>query len=409
MKILFVSGSVGLGHVVRDVAIARELRECLPEVEIHWLAGHPATLPIQDAGETVLPESEDFRSYSAMAEKVAGPDFEFNILKYGFRTAHLLLKNMTPIRRALARHPYDLVLGDETYEIMAALMDGRLRLRMPYVMIWDFFGNDPMTDHMLERVGNYLLNLTWLRAARLFTRPGRVALFVGEPEDVPDKRLGWLLPNQRRLAERTFQFVGHIVRFDPEKFADRSAVRAELGYGSEPLIVCSIGGTGIGRGLLQLCCDAWPLLVKAIPGARLLLVGGPRLQEGTIKVPQGVQLVGYVPDLYKHLAACDVAIVQAGGSTTLELTALRKQFLYFPLQGHAEQEMCVCTRLARHGAGIRMHYGQTTPATLADAVISAFGRPVGYPPIRADGAKTAATIIAGILARNGAGGLRPQS
>jgi hypothetical protein len=75
-------------------------------------------------------------------------------------------------------------------------------------------------------------------------------------------------------------------------------------------------------------------------------------------------------------------------------------FLYFPLEGHAEQQGCVSARLARHGAGIRMNYRQTTPAILADAVIAALGQPVSYPPIRVDGAKRAATIVAGLLADN---------
>lgn len=406
MRILFVSGSIGLGHVVRDLVIARELRQCIPGVEIRWLAAHPATVPLEEAGEDVLPESEDFHSYSAVAEKVAGQDFQFNILKYGFRAVGLLIKNMRPFRRALARQSFDLVLGDETYEIMAALIDGRLRLRIPYVMIWDFFGSDPMAKHPMERLGNYLLNVSWLRASRLFARPGRVALFVGEPEDVPDTPLGWLLPDRRSVAERMFRFVGHIVPFDPRQYADPSAVRAELGYGPEPLIVCSIGGTGVGGGLLRLCCDAWPLLEKAIPGARMLLVCGPRFEKDSLRVPPGVQLAGYVPQLYKHLAACDLAIVQAGGSTTLELTALRRPFLYFPLESHFEQQVCVCGRLARHGAGLRMDYSKTTPADLAEAAVAAIGRRPDYPPIRTDGAGRAARIIAGFLAKDASGASR---
>lgn len=396
MRILFVSGSIGLGHVVRDLAIARELRKCVPGVEIRWLAAHPATVAIQEAGEELLPESEDFRSYTAAAEKMAGAEFQLNILKYGLSAVGLLVKNMKPIRRALSRHPYDLVLGDETYEIMAALIDRRLRLRIPFVMIWDFFGNDPITSSPVERLLSYLTNVTWLRASRLFSRPGRIALFVGEPEDVADRSFGWLLPNRRRVAERMFQFVGHIVPFDPGQYADRSAVRTELGYGPEPLIVCSIGGTGIGGGLLRLCCDAWPLMEKAIPGARMLLVCGPRFEKASLRVPPGVQLAGYVPQLYKHLAACDLAIVQAGGSTTLELTALRRPFLYFPLEGHFEQQVCVCGRLARHGAGIRMSYSKTTPASLAEAAVAAIGRPADYPPIQTNGAGNAARIIAGL-------------
>ena len=98
MRILFVSGSIGLGHVVRDLAIARELRKCIPGVEIRWLAAHPATAAIQEAGEELLPESEDFRSYTAAAEKMAGTEFQLNILKYGF-------ERRGPAREEYEAHP----------------------------------------------------------------------------------------------------------------------------------------------------------------------------------------------------------------------------------------------------------------------------------------------------------------
>ena len=62
---------------------------------------------------------------------------------------------------------------------------------------------------------------------------------------------------------------------------------------------------------------------------------------------------GYVPDLYRHLAACDLAVVQGGLTTTMELTAARRPFLYFPLRNHFEQNLHVAHRLDRHGAGRR--------------------------------------------------------
>ena len=44
-KILFISGSAGLGHVTRDLAIANELHKQNPEIELSWLAADPALLP----------------------------------------------------------------------------------------------------------------------------------------------------------------------------------------------------------------------------------------------------------------------------------------------------------------------------------------------------------------------------
>jgi UDP-N-acetylglucosamine:LPS N-acetylglucosamine transferase len=100
-----------------------------------------------------------------------------------------------------------------------------------------------------------------------------------------------------------------------------------------------------------------------------------------------------VPDLYKHLAVCDLAVVQGGGTTTLEVTALRRPFLFFPVEGQSEQEVTIANRLARQGAGVRMTQGRTTPETLADAIVANIGREVTYAPIRADGARRAAEII----------------
>ena len=102
---------------------------------------------------------------------------------------------------------------------------------------------------------------------------------------------------------------------------------------------------------------------------------------------------GYVPRLYEHLAGCDVAVVQGGGTTTLELTALRRPFVYFPLEGHFEQSVTVAEQLARHRAGRRMLYSKTTPAALADAVVDLLAVEPDWPPIPTDGARRAAELI----------------
>jgi UDP-N-acetylglucosamine:LPS N-acetylglucosamine transferase len=100
-----------------------------------------------------------------------------------------------------------------------------------------------------------------------------------------------------------------------------------------------------------------------------------------------------VPDLYKHLAVCDLAVVQGGGTTTLELTALRRPFLFFPIEGQSEQEVTVAGRLKRQGAGERMIQRDVTPASLADAIVANIGHEVSYAPISADGTRRAAKII----------------
>lgn len=70
----------------------------------------------------------------------------------------------------------------------------------------------------------------------------------------------------------------------------------------------------------------------------MVLVTGPRLAPNNIHAFPGVEIRGFVTDLYQHFAACDFAIVQGGFSSTLELTALRRPFMFSPIEGHSEQE-----------------------------------------------------------------------
>jgi UDP-N-acetylglucosamine:LPS N-acetylglucosamine transferase len=239
--------------------------------------------------------------------------------------------------------------------------------------------------------------MCWHKMGDFYDGKNRTAVFIGELEDVPDTSLGFLLPNRRDFARRVCQFVGYVFPFHAADYADKAAILVKLGYGREPLVVCSIGGTSVGKDLLALCCRAYPIIRETVPDLRMVLVCGPRLAAESLGIPAGVVVKGYVSALYEHFAACDVAIVQAGGTTTLELTALRRPFLYFPLEGHFEQQIHVAGRLARHQAGVKMSYSQTTPKSLAEMVISNLGNEVTYPPISADGAQRAARILGQLL------------
>jgi len=215
---------------------------------------------------------------------------------------------------------------------------------------------------------------------------------------VPDAPFGFRLPNRRESARRAVEFLGYICPFEVAAHADRAAVRAKLGYGEEPLVVCSVGGTAVGAVLLELCGGAFPLLRERFPTLRMVLVCGPRISPASLDVPLGVEVRGYVDRLYEHFAASDLAVVQAGGTTTLELTALRRPFLYFPLEEHFEQQVHVGGRLARYGAGLRMSFSETTPSSLATAILANLGREVSYPPIPTGGAQRAAELLARCLA-----------
>lgn len=395
-RILFISGSLGLGHVVRDLAIAKELRRLRDDVEITWIASHPASVKIEEVGEVLHPCASSFANDNVSAEE-SSQGTNLNLLKYLSRARGAWDTNVRLFDEITRDEEFDLVIGDETYELLVGQMKDLSLNRVPFVMIYDFLGVDAMTWNPGERVMSYVWNRIWSQDRKLYSTGRNIALFVGEPEDVPDRRFGLLLPNRRAHAREHYSFIGYIIDFDPTEYRDREALRAGLGYGSGPLIVCSVGGTSVGRDLLELCGNAYTILRERLPDVQMLAVCGPRIDPGSIDLPEGVDVRGYVPRLYEHFAACDLAIVLGGGTTTLELTCLQRPFLYFPIEGHFEQELTVSSRLARHRAGERMSFSGTTPDSLAERVVASIGKEVDYDLSNMDGARVAARKIADLL------------
>ena len=114
-------------------------------------------------------------------------------------------------------------------------------------------------------------------------------------------------------------------------------------------------------------------------------------------LPEGLEVHAYVHDLWRHLAVCDLAVVQGGLTTTMELTANRRPFLYVPLRHHFEQQFHVRHRLERHRAGRMVDYDATGPDELAAAVAAEIGREVDYVPVPSDGADRVAARLATLL------------
>jgi UDP:flavonoid glycosyltransferase YjiC (YdhE family) len=398
-RVLFVSSSLGLGHVTRDLAVARELRRAAPAIEIGWLAASPTTEALTDAGERLVPECREYGSETDMVDGM-GRKGRLNLTGYVYRALGKWIHNAGVIRRACNEGGFDLLFGDETYEVIVAKVLGLRALpRIPFIMMYDFWGMDTSTKKLSEKLGAWGLNFIWSREKSVTGREGNAALFVGEPEDIPDRSFGAFLPNRRRGADGHVLFIGYILTFSAASLPPKPALKAELGYGAGPVVLCTVGGTAVGRELLELCGRAYPLTAARIPGLKLVLVSGPRIDPAVLDVPPGVERRGMVPDLYRHLAASDLVVTQGGGTTTLELTALRIPFLFFPVKSQAEQEVTIAGRLARHGAGIRMDLSATTPEMLASQMIRNIGIRVGYPQVPMDGAARAAEVILDRLER----------
>jgi predicted glycosyltransferase len=229
-----------------------------------------------------------------------------------------------------------------------------------------------------------------------FPRVRDRAIFVGNPEDVVPDSFGPELPAIRDWTEQHYDFAGYVTGFEP--VADREKLRAELGWGPrEQVCIVTVGGSGVGGQLLRRVIAAFPQAKREVPELRMVVVAGPRIDPGSLPRDEGLEIHGYVHDLYLQLGACDLAVVQGGLTTAMELTANGRPFLYFPLRHHFEQNHHVAHRLERYGAGRRMDFDESTPEVIATAIAEEIGREVEYLPVETDGAARAAARIAELL------------
>jgi predicted glycosyltransferase len=292
---------------------------------------------------------------------------------------------------------YDVWIGDEAWELDYYLHENPEEKRAPFVWLTDFVGWLPLPEGGAREAfltADYNAEMIEHVARHPHVRDR--AIFVGDRDDVVPARFGPGLPEIRAWTEEHFEFCGHITGFEP--LGDRARLRRQLGYRrGERVCVVTVGGSGVGGHLLRRVVDAFPRAKELVPELRLVVVCGPRIDPSSFAAAEGLEVRPFVPDLHLHLAACDLAVVQGGLTTTMELTASRRPFLYVPLRRHFEQNLHVRHRLERYRAGRRLDWEQTEPEQLAAAIADEIGREVDYLPVEAGGAARAAALIAELL------------
>jgi pimeloyl-ACP methyl ester carboxylesterase/predicted glycosyltransferase len=397
-RALFVSSAIGLGHVQRDLAIARELRALQPELEIDWFTVPPASTYLEREGERVHPATRQLANESRHFESLAG---EHDLQAFfALRTMdEVMARNFLVFADLLAQEHYDIVVGDEAWEVDYHYHENPELKRQPFVFLTDFVGCLPMEEGNereallcadrnaddIEHVARY----PWIRDR---------ALFIGNPEDAPDLPFGPGLPDIRDWTRRNFAFTGYALPFDPATLADTDALRARHGYGrDEKLVIAAVGGTAVGAPLLRRIAEAFPRMKKQVPELRMVLVAGPRLASDAFTEHPGLEVRPYVHNLFEHLACSDLALVQGGLSTCMELVATRRRFLSFPLERHFEQCIHVRHRLRNYCADCAVRLRELDADGLAEKALQAMHAPITYQPVETDGAARAARAILEVM------------
>jgi pimeloyl-ACP methyl ester carboxylesterase/predicted glycosyltransferase len=397
-KALYLSSPIGLGHGRRDIAITRELRKLHPDLQVDWLAQDPVTRLLDACGERIHPLSARLASETRHIELESG-EHDLHCFQAIRRMDEVLAHNFMIFQDAVDQGGYDLVLADEAWDIDHYWHEHPELKRAKLAWFTDFVGYVPMPAggaHEAFLTTDY--NAEMIKHVERHPGVRDRAIFVGSPEDIVPLSFGKDLPAMRGWVPKHFDFAGYIIGEHPSTFGSRAELRESLGYRpDERVCVVTVGGSGVGTHLIKRILQSWPMVHARMPELRMMLVAGPRIDPASLNAPAGVEVRAFVPNLDRHLAVCDLALVQGGLTTCMELTAAGTPFLYFPLRNHFEQNFHVAHRLDRYGAGRRMDFATSTPDVIAEAMAAQLRTRASFKPVEADGAERAARMIADLL------------
>jgi len=398
-RAIYISSPIGLGHARRDLAIARELRALVPGLQIEWLAQDPVTRFLEANHETIHQASALLASESRHIEDESSAH-RLHVFEAFRRMDEILLANFMVFLEVVSEGDFDLWIGDEAWEIDHFLHENPELKRAAYVWLTDFVGWLPMPalgERDVELTADY--NAEMIEHVERFPWVRDRAIFIGRPNDVVPGRFGPGLPEMRPWTASHYRFTGgYIMGPDQPAAAERAELRRRFGFGDgETVCVASVGGSGVGTQLLEKLMLAFPAAQRRIPGLRMIAVAGPRVDPDSLPKVEGVDVRGFVPDLNLQLAACDIALTQGGLSTTMELTAARRPFIYFPLRDHCEQNIHVRHRLEQYRSGRCMDFDEAAPDNLAEAMHALLTAPVQTLDLEPGAAQRAAAMIAELL------------
>ena len=293
-RALYISSPIGLGHAQRDVAIARELRNLVPDLQVDWLAQDPVTRVLEREGETIHPASAHLANESKHIESESA-EHDLHCFGAWRRMDEILIANFMVFHDVVREDRYDLWIGDEAWELDYYLHENPGEKRANYAWLTDFVGWLPMEDggpRESHLTADYNAEMVDHIAAHPEVRDR--ALFVGNPDDIVAERLGPDLPMIRDWTERNFDFAGYVQGFDPAEFGDRERLRAELGYKPDQQVcIVTVGGSGVGEHLLRRVIDAYPGAKREVPDLRMIVVAGPRIDPRSAargRGPRGLPL-----------------------------------------------------------------------------------------------------------------------
>jgi predicted glycosyltransferase len=361
MKIAYGVSSVGLGHARRSLTLARYLRKSRNDLEITWFCAEPVISFFEKEGEKIPSICRQLMTLSSVMEDrvFSGRLKDMSVVA---RTSSVIARqNYFLLNKELSG--YDCLIQDEFVETLLAFMwEKHSALPVHKAIVTDYLElGSPGNWNPWSRIVNWYANRV-LSKAYAVCNP---RIFADEFDSLPE--------SMRNRATRTFSIVGPIVP-DPPKESQSTLkekiLQDHFGVASDnkKLVVVSVGGTAIGKYLVDFFAEKNEELSKEL-NCRIIVLLGPRIDPSPFAEKQNssIRFIPFIPDVMGYLKASDCVVCQAGASTLNEVLVGRAPCVAVPISNHFEQE-ANATRFAENYGFVNLHYGQISVSSIVASV-----------------------------------------
>ena len=260
------SGSATRGATSRSPASCAALH---PDLEIDWLAQHPVTAALEAAGERVHPASRELANESHHIESESA-EHDLHCFQAWRRMDEILVANFMVFHDLVSETDYDLWIADEGWEIDYYLHENPEQKRAAYAWLTDFVGWLPMPDggeH--EAAAHRRLQRRDDRAHRSLPARARPRDLRRQPRGHRPRRRS--APTCRRSptgpASTSTSPATSPGSTRPSSATASGCARSSGTGRREQVCIVTVGGSGVGRSLLERVMAAFPEAKRARPRA----------------------------------------------------------------------------------------------------------------------------------------------
>ncbi len=352
--LVYSHDTFGLGNIRRMLEISRHLVARDPHASILVVSGSPMLHAFR------IPPRVDYIKLPCLRRTHRG-GYDTKFLQLDYDDMMRLRANM--LLSATLDFGPDLVLVDKKpfgvgNELAPALQLLQRRMKRPklVLLLRDILDSPEATTPVWRKNG-------YFEAIESFYDE---VMVVGSPE-IFDLTREYEFPERTRAKVR---FCGYLRR-EPGRVS-RHSMREQLGVGSEPLVLVTVGGGEDGYRLVSSYLAGLPAQQQA---HKSLLICGPEMREAErARVLQAAQarrdvlVKDFTDDMMSYMDAADLVVSMSGYNTTCELLTLKKRAVLVPRVAPVQEQWIRAERMAKLGIFRCLHPEESTPARLYEVV-----------------------------------------